>query len=111
MTTEIDTDVLYDLMDAMGDDFAEELLMTFLDEAPGMFDALTQAVSDGDTDAFRRAAHSIKSNAQTFGATELAEQAREMELSGPTEDPAGDIAGLRTAFNTAALALKAALDD
>lgn len=40
----------------------------------------------GAAESFRRTAHSIKSNASTFGATRLAEMARALEIGGP---PAG----------------------
>ena len=36
----------------------------------------------GRPDAFRRAAHSLKSNANTFGATKLGTLARDLELTG-----------------------------
>ena len=36
----------------------------------------------GDADTFRRAAHSLKSNGLTFGATEFAARARALELGG-----------------------------
>ena len=71
-----------ELQETMGDDFAAELLETFLAEAPGMLDALHGAAAAGDAEGFRRAAHSIKSNAGLFGATALADLARGMELGG-----------------------------
>jgi HPt (histidine-containing phosphotransfer) domain-containing protein len=37
------------------------------------------ALAAGDVDSFRRNAHSMKSNANTFGATELAALAKELE--------------------------------
>ena len=36
----------------------------------------------GDADRFRRAAHSLKSNSNTFGALALGAMARELELAG-----------------------------
>ena len=55
----------------MGAEFAAELVATFLDEAPGMVAELKAAAAGGDADAFRRAAHSLKSNASVFGAAAL----------------------------------------
>ena len=104
----IDTSVFEDLAEAMGDDFAAELLETFLGDAPNMFGALTQAISDGDADAFRRAAHSIKSNAQTFGATQLADEARALEVSGTIDPEAAQ--ALSTTFEASATALKGLVD-
>ena len=71
-----------------GDDFARELVDTFLEEAPVMFDELRAAFAAGDADAFRRAAHSLKSNSQTFGASRLGAMARELELNGLPADVA-----------------------
>ncbi len=102
----LDRDVLDELRDATGDEFLRELVETFLAEAPGMIADLETASAQDDADAFRRAAHSIKSNANTFGAVTLAELAREMELSGRTDG----IDELKSAYEDAATALKAALD-
>jgi len=79
MTETIDYSVLAGLSDAVGEDFIGELIDTFLEEAPGMFAEMQQALSAGDAESFRRAAHSLKTNASTFGATELAEKAKELE--------------------------------
>jgi HPt (histidine-containing phosphotransfer) domain-containing protein len=79
MTSTIDRSVFASLSDSVGEDFIGELIDTFLEEAPGMFREMQQALSAGDADTFRRAAHSLKTNANTFGATELAEKARELE--------------------------------
>ena len=54
-----------------GADFALELVDTFLQEAPGMLDALRDGLAAQDADKFRRAAHSLKSNSNTFGALAL----------------------------------------
>ncbi|WP_425044763.1 Hpt domain-containing protein [Primorskyibacter sp. S87] len=80
--TPIDQAVFAELQDATGPEFAAELVTTFLDEAPGMIADLRDAATQGDEDRLRRAAHSIKSNANVFGATYLAEIARAIELEG-----------------------------
>ena len=79
MTHIIDRSVLETLSESVGKDFVGELIDTFKEEAPGMFLEMKQALSANDADGFRRAAHSLKTNANTFGATELAEQAKELE--------------------------------
>ena len=43
---------------------------------------LRQAQVDGDAERFRRTAHSLKSNSNTFGATALGAMARKLELEG-----------------------------
>ena len=70
------------LKEMTGNDFALELVDTFLEEAPGMLDALRGALAAQDADKFRRAAHSLKSNSNTFGALALGAMARELELAG-----------------------------
>ena len=103
----IDLTVFNDLQDATGEDFAAELVTTFLDEAPGMIAELRQAASATDADAYRRAAHSIKSNASTFGASALATLARDMELGEMQAAQAiADIDALEAEFARAANALR-----
>jgi HPt (histidine-containing phosphotransfer) domain-containing protein len=43
---------------------------------------LREALAAQDSDRFRRAAHSLKSNSNTFGALTMGTMARELELSG-----------------------------
>ena len=78
----IDHTVFSELQATAGVEFATELVGTFLDEAPGMLAELRQALSDRDDVRFRRAAHSLKSNAATFGATRLGALARDLEHTG-----------------------------
>jgi histidine phosphotransfer protein HptB len=75
----IDGDVFAELQDSAGADFVVELVDAFADEAPGLLAAMRTALAGGDVATFRRAAHSLKSNGQTFGAGEFAALAREME--------------------------------
>ena len=78
-------------------------------EAPGMLVALREAHSAGHGDALRRAAHSLKSNALTFGAAALAAQARAIELDGLGNDDArasAAIAVLTDTYRQAAAALR-----
>jgi histidine phosphotransfer protein HptB len=67
------------LKESTGGDFIVDLIDTFLEDAPVQMEQLKQALTTQDTEAFRRAAHTIKSNAATFGADALAAQARELE--------------------------------
>jgi len=86
MTEIIDRSVLVALSEAVGEEFVEELIDTFSEEAPGMFLEMEHALATGDADGFRRAAHSLKTNANTFGATGLAEQAKELEYMAREND-------------------------
>ena len=70
------------LQQTAGAEFVGELVDTFLEEAPAMQADLRAALAAGNADAFRRAAHSLKSNSLTFGALTLGAMARELELGG-----------------------------
>jgi HPt (histidine-containing phosphotransfer) domain-containing protein len=78
----IDLAAFKELQDSAGADFVRELVQTFFEEAPVMLKELREALAAGDADAFRRAAHSLKSNSLTFGAPTLADMARQLELGG-----------------------------
>ena len=96
-----------ELQETMGEDFAAELVATFLDEAPGMLADLRRAAVEADADGFRRAAHSLKSNAGLFGATALADMARGMELGGL---PAAAPDDIEAEYARAAAALRGLID-
>jgi len=84
-----------------------------LEEAPDILAELKSAAMTGELDQFRRAAHSIKSNANVFGAHELAELARQMELSGlgtDQEATSREMAALNEAYKRSAIGLKGLLD-
>lgn len=83
MTTSIlDLATFRSLQDTAGVDFTKELVGTFLEEAPPMLDELRAALAANDAAKFRRAAHSLKTNSHTFGATTLGAMARSLELGG-----------------------------
>ncbi|MEE4187137.1 MAG: Hpt domain-containing protein, partial [Roseobacter sp.] len=63
MPEPIDKSVLDELQEAVGADFVSELIETFLSEAPGMMSELKEGFQASDIEAVRRAAHSLKSNA------------------------------------------------
>ena len=62
----------------MGADLAE-LLSTFVEDSRELVGTMRRAVGEKDTDSFRRAAHSLKSNAASFGAMTLSTLARDLE--------------------------------
>ena len=78
----IDRATFAELEQTAGAEFAGELVDTFLAEAPVMLAELRRAFAAGDADAFRRTAHSLKSNGNTFGALTLGTLARDLELAG-----------------------------
>ena len=75
----IDQVTFNELKQMSGADFINELIDAFLDEAPMMIQNLHIALETKDVESFRRNAHSLKSNANTFGATELGVLAKELE--------------------------------
>ena len=78
----IDRAVFDELKEAAGAEFVQELVDTFLAEAPRLLDELSRAFAQREADAFRRGAHSLKSNANTFGAHALGAMAKKLELGG-----------------------------
>jgi HPt (histidine-containing phosphotransfer) domain-containing protein len=78
----IDRAVFEELQLTAGADFVRELVDTFLGEAPGMIAELEHSLDAKEADRFRRVAHSLKSNSNTFGATRLAAMAKSLELGG-----------------------------
>jgi HPt (histidine-containing phosphotransfer) domain-containing protein len=62
--------------------FLAEMIDTYFDDSPGQLAAMRQGLADGNAEAFRRAAHSLKSNSANFGALRLAEMCRELEELG-----------------------------
>ena len=103
--TVIDFTTYRELEDAAGAEFVAELVGTFLEEAPPLLTELRAAQAEGAADRFRRAAHSLKTNAQTFGATHMGELARALELGGMPADTAG-LEALEAAYAAAAAALE-----
>jgi HPt (histidine-containing phosphotransfer) domain-containing protein len=101
----IDTTVFRTLQDDVGAEFVSELVGTFLEEVPGMLRELRSAWDDSSAERFRRAAHSLKSNASTFGAVQFEAQARELELSSMPPDDA-PIVALQNSLTAAAMALQ-----
>ena len=105
----IDRAVYSELRDTTGAEFVAQLVDTFLEEGPGMLAELRGARADGNAERFRRAAHSLKSNGNTFGALKLAALARAFELKGLDAEPSRDaaaLAALEAEFARAAAELK-----
>jgi HPt (histidine-containing phosphotransfer) domain-containing protein len=78
----IDRGTFAELEETAGAEFVVELVDTFLSEAPAMLADLRRALAAGDADTFRRTAHSLKSNGNTFGAQSFAAMAKALELNG-----------------------------
>ena len=77
--SKIDLNTFNSLKESTGADFIGELVDAFLDDAPVLISQMRSALAGKDAEGFRRAAHSMKSNAATFGAMELSALAKELE--------------------------------
>ena len=101
----IDIAIYTELQNAAGADFVTELADAFLEEAPLMLAELRDAQARGNAERFRRAAHSLKSNGLTFGATTLGAMARDLELGG-LPDSKAPVVALAAEYDNVARALK-----
>jgi histidine phosphotransfer protein HptB len=70
------------LKEAMGADYIGELVQAYCEETPLLLTKLQEALEKQDIDGFRRAAHSIKSTSNSFGALQFGELAKELEMMG-----------------------------
>jgi len=77
--TILDMNVFNALKESTGADFIPELMDTFFEDAETQMEQMRSGLAAKDAEVFRRAAHSFKSNAATFGANELSALARELE--------------------------------
>jgi HPt (histidine-containing phosphotransfer) domain-containing protein len=100
------------LVESMGDPaFVAELLDTFATDGRAMVDDLDEAIGRGDAETARRMAHTLKSNAATFGAISLSDVCRELEAvtkTGRLEGAAGLAETVRLEYERANIELIAA---
>jgi PAS domain S-box-containing protein len=105
----IDQAVFERLAETMGGGFVVELIDTFRDDAREQIDTLRRALAGTDLEAFRRAAHSLKSTSESLGASDLAELARELEAqarAGSLEGAGDRVERLAGEYESAARALE-----
>ena len=77
----LDPAALAELREMTGGDreFLVEMIDTFLDDGSARLAEMEAAAGAGDASALRRAAHTLKSNCRTFGASALAGQCQRIE--------------------------------
>ncbi|MGI8633517.1 MAG: ATP-binding protein [Solirubrobacterales bacterium] len=75
----LDAEAFADLADTLGPAQMQELLVAFRDELRADQESISRALTEGDVDAARRTAHSLKGSASTLGATRVAEIAASIE--------------------------------
>lgn len=88
--THLDPVALTALTDLLGGDLdaLADLAGAFLDEAPERIAEIRIAVDQNDAGLARRAGHTLKSNALTFGAVQLGAAAHRVEVAGNSGDVA-----------------------
>ena len=98
---------------APSDEAMARLVASFLDNGASLVAKLTDAAATVDLDGLRRQSHTLKSNAASFGATDLSELCASLE----TQTRAGDLSGapdlvtrIALAFDGAREALRPATD-
>jgi HPt (histidine-containing phosphotransfer) domain-containing protein len=97
----LDVASLQALGDLVGDDpeLLGSLVDVFLEEAPVRLSELRSGLESGDAVLLGRAAHTLKSNALTFGALELADLSERLELMAR----GGDLSEARALVERAAI--------
>jgi signal transduction histidine kinase/CheY-like chemotaxis protein/HPt (histidine-containing phosphotransfer) domain-containing protein/PAS domain-containing protein len=80
----LDPKALADLLTMLGGEFVylEEIIDSFLEDAPKLLTELDQFVEEGDSAGVRRIAHSLKSNGADFGAMTFSNLCKDLELVG-----------------------------
>ena len=84
----LDRGAVVALTDMVGGDaeLITDLVDVFLEEAPERLGEARSGIETSDATLTGRAAHTLKSNALTFGALDLAEVARQMETAARADD-------------------------
>jgi CheY-like chemotaxis protein len=77
----LEASALQSLRDLGGAEFLAEVVSVFLADAPALIASLRSSLDQGDAEELRRAAHTLKSNGLTLGATAFAELSRTIEQS------------------------------
>lgn len=92
----LDRGVFGQLRESVGDDpeFLAELVDEFVRDAPVQLGLLRAAATSGDATDARRAAHTLKGNSRTFGATHLASLCEDAETAARDGDLTGVLSHL-----------------
>ena len=94
--------VEWEMFTSLGDAATlRELLDAYLSDSPELIEQMRSGVAVGNIEQVRRAAHSLKSNSASLGATHLTTASRELELlaKGGTLDGAAEkLAAVEAAY-------------
>jgi HPt (histidine-containing phosphotransfer) domain-containing protein len=89
--------------------FLYQVIDTYLSDGVRLLASVQQALTDGNADDLRRAAHSLKSNSANLGAMALSQQSRELEdlgRQGTLTDAPAKTASLTEEFQRVKVALE-----
>ncbi|MDT0456877.1 response regulator [Streptomyces sp. DSM 41527] len=75
------------LVGSFGTEFVSRLIDAFLEDSPQLVESLRRSLDQGDGSEFRRAAHTLKSHANTFGLPRLVRPCQDAEDIGAGGDP------------------------
>ncbi|MBK6435900.1 MAG: response regulator [Rhodanobacteraceae bacterium] len=106
--TPINTQIVNDLMDMMGAEFAD-LVRVYLEDSPKALAILERAAANNDLDGLVAPAHSLKSTSANLGALMLADMAKRIEhgaRSGNTGEPVLLVAQLTHEFQRVSMHLR-----
>jgi PAS domain S-box-containing protein len=108
----VDTAVLTRLSESMGGDdaFVAELIEQFIADSPALVVAARQGFESADAKEIRRAAHTLRSNAATVGASELADRSGRLEAAaraGSLDDGAAQVEAISEELERVHAALRA----
>jgi PAS domain S-box-containing protein len=85
----LDPAALGQLKEEVGEEGLAAVIGTFLEEAPRLLGTLLESLDRGDAEEMRRCAHTLKSNAASFGASVLSDLCRDLESTGRRGDLTG----------------------
>jgi CheY-like chemotaxis protein/HPt (histidine-containing phosphotransfer) domain-containing protein len=104
----LDTGVIGDLIDVMGDEFTD-LVRVYLEDTPKAVAVLESAAAQGDRDGIIAPSHSLKSTSANLGAIRLAELAKRLEHGARSGELGGDptvlVGELKREYQQVAIAL------
>jgi CheY-like chemotaxis protein/HPt (histidine-containing phosphotransfer) domain-containing protein len=89
----LDKAAMMNLLEMVGGEFEylQELVDSFLEDAPQLLAELDTYITEGDASGVRRVAHSLKSNGADFGASKFSNLCKDLEMIGKSGDLDGAV--------------------
>ncbi|TJZ54121.1 response regulator [Streptomyces piniterrae] len=82
----LDTPTFQRLVGSFGEEFVSQLVDAFLEDSPELIESLRRGLDEGEAGELRRAAHTLKSHAHTFGFPRLVQPCQDAEELGAGGD-------------------------